>query len=266
VDPCEIVHVLIQTLRSSIDIWRFLERRKPHAISKRLIKEVFPQLDQPLIVTTGQLTDSSHLDPEDKLAADAIAQVVLLMAGKSKAVNSIQFIRSLKLIDLDKHVVAFGSARSNPLNSGISYFGGNGERPSSPLFLSFTSRARKRTIRHFNGCRHERPLWCVIDRITGERLVPETDNDGWLTRDFLLISVLPLPQNQTYLVSFAGLYGTGTMGTKLLLANKNGVLDSILASKGKAVCFQALCSVYDIDHAGQFSLPGGINHLRTYPL
>lgn len=119
----------------------------------------------------------------------------------------------------------------------------------------------------------ERPPWQIKGRST--RLVPETDSEGLISEDYLLITRMrnflsPDAEGEgKFLVSFGGAHGTGTRAVGLLLSDKRlmqRVLEELKRSHmsssgqlgGVPKAYQLLFRVSRIKHRRSESVPGAL--------
>jgi hypothetical protein len=123
----------------------------------------------------------------------------------------------------------------------------------------------------------ERPPWQIRDlrENISPRLVPETDADGLLREDYLLVTRIPnflsseAELKGQFLVSFGGAHGTGTRAVSLLFTNRKlmarvaqelrqRTATSTHRIGGIPRAYQLLFRVSNIKHGPNGSIPGGL--------
>jgi hypothetical protein len=227
---------------------------------------IFPDVRGNSVVTTGRMSDPTELDPEDSFAAIAALRSLRYARRKSKITDALVSVDNFPQVGSESNVFAIGGPLSNPLNGFLGHTLPlhNSTRPSVPIYLRLNARTRQKVIRSFEGRRHERPMWVMVDQTQDAVLEPKTDSEGWLVRDFLLFTRIPL-NSRNVQVSAVGLYGPGIMGLKLLLENSNNSLKQAVDARGDAPYFQSLFAIDQIKH-DRFSRGHRIRHVSTYPL
>jgi hypothetical protein len=271
VDPLqglEQASIVISSVAGTIEAIRrihdsYAAQRRP---SYNLRHELFPDPRKNIVVTTGRMTTIDSLDPEDQVAA--VAALKALDVGKSARG------RRSKLVSVDHfpeagsntHVIAIGGPLSNKLNSSLAHVApfAPKSRPLVPLYAHIDPGVAHRVSRKFDGQTHTRPKWSIYDAREDFYLNPQVDQDGWLTRDYLLFSCLPYTKSRVH-VSAIGLYGPGVMALSLLVGRKEKALEEVLEQRGRASYFQSLFAVEDIEHR-RFSVGKSLRHLITYPI
>lgn len=229
---------------------------------------LFPEFRNRAIVTTGRLANR-NLDPEDLRAARTLLGAYHGLWRRRQEYRQITFVEDTGEVDVTSHVVAIGGPLSNPLNRRLSHMPPfhRRMRPRLPLFMFINPRTKKRVIRAFDGRPHPRPMWLLRDSRSEVSYEPGVSSDDWLTRDYLVVSVLPLSStsDSRNLVSFMGLYGTGLMALDLLLSNKEGALETMARERGRSRYFQSVFAIEKIRHR-TFSRGTVIRHLVTHQL
>jgi hypothetical protein len=123
----------------------------------------------------------------------------------------------------------------------------------------------------------ERPPWQIVSfRGRGpSQLVPETDSEGLITEDYLLITRLRNFLSQSaeergqFIVSFGGAHGTGTRAVGLLFRNRKLMREVLEALKTRHIeatgqlagipkAYQLVFRVFNIKHSHQGSIPGAL--------
>lgn len=200
---------------------------------------IFPDARTNAVVTTGVMADPNDLDPEDSFAAVAALRSLRYARRRSKLVDALVPVNEFPQVGTDSNVFAIGGPLSNPLNMFLGHTLPlhQKNRPSTPIYLRLNSRSRRKVIRSFDGRRHERPMWVMVDQERDVVLEPQTDSEGWINSDFLLLTRIPLNDGRNVQVSAVGLYGPGIMGLKLLLENCGGSLQQAAAARGEAPSF-----------------------------
>lgn len=228
---------------------------------------IFPDVRTNAVVTTGMMNDPSDLDPEDSFAAIAVLRSLCYARRKSKLVDALVPVRDFPQAGIDSNVFAIGGPLSNPLNMFLGHTLPLHQRtrPSTPIYLRLNGRTRHKVMRSFDGRCHERPMWTMVDRERDVVLEPQTDSEGWIKRDFLLLTRVPLNNGKNVQVSAVGLYGPGIMGLKLLLENSGNSLRQAADARGEAPYFQSLFAIDQIKHE-RFSRGRRIRHISTYSL
>lgn len=227
---------------------------------------IFPDVKENSVVTTGLMDDPTELDPEDSFAAIAALRSLRYARRKSKLADALVSVDSFPEVGPNSNVLSIGGPLSNPLNGFLGHTLPlhSSTRPSTPIYLRLNTRTRQRVARSFDGRRHERPMWVMVDQAQDVTLEPKTDNEGWIIRDYLLLTRTPVGDRNVQ-ISAVGLYGPGIMGLKLLLENSNRSFQLAVDARGEAPYFQSLFAIDQIKH-GRFSRGRRIRHVSTYPL
>jgi hypothetical protein len=228
--------------------------------------DLFPNPEENVVVTAGQMTEIDAIDPEDKVAAIAALQA---LHGGRQAQR-----RPTELISVDHfpeagpntHVIAIGGGLSNKLNRSLLHAAPfhPESQPTAPLYACIDFSSKQTVSRKFEGRTHTRPQWSIRDAREGQQIYPAVDQDGWLTRDYLLFSCLPYTSSRVHISAF-GLYGPGVMALKMLVDGRGHALEEALAGRGATPYFQSLFAVEDIRHH-HFSAGRKLRHLMTYPI
>ncbi|HYS38375.1 MAG TPA: toll/interleukin-1 receptor domain-containing protein [Pseudonocardiaceae bacterium] len=261
---------IISATLGTIEIVRRLHRLYATENSSSLDQiraSIFPDARTNAVVTTGMMNDPNDLDPEDSFAAIAALRSLRYARRKSKLTDALVPVDAFPQVGADSNVFAIGGPLSNPLNKFLGHTLPlhHNTRPSTPIYLRLNSRTRHKVIRSFDGRRHERPMWVIVDQERDVTLEPRLDSEGWITCDFLLLTRVPLNNSRNVQVSAVGLYGPGIMGLKLLLENSNDSLRQAVAARGEAPYFQSLFAIDQIKH-DRFSRGRRIRHVSTYLL
>lgn len=248
--------------------------------------QLFPHFKEPCVIAAATLNHNKSLllDPEDKIAADAIAKCVSDIQGPGAKVKT-KHIPSFGAAESGRHIIALGGGWTNKLNEYIACMPkGNKHIPCAPLlyhkplldlYMHIHPTVDKIAIRRFYGKEHPRSLRAVVDeRLTEDKIIyAETnDKDNWLEKDYLLITTIHLKclvpsfDESLFITSFAGLCGPGTMGVDLFFQQFEELREDIFKEKGDNLCFQTLCSLEKINHKGEFSIAEHITHIRTYAI
>jgi hypothetical protein len=237
----------------------------------RLQRAVFPLFEQPTVVATGTMISEVGLDPEDLTAAIAVLNCLCNVFSRRRERQQITYFDTVGAVDPSAHLVAIGGPLSNPLNRDLGHITPfrRASRPTTPLYLFHNLRGREQIVRRFKGRDHWRPRWKIVDAVARLEYLPHTDRDGWLTRDYLVVTVQPRPTaaNPARIrVSFMGMYGTGVMATELLLSNLSSTLTTLNAKRAGSPYFQSLFTADDINHSDAFSVATHLHHIQTYIL
>jgi hypothetical protein len=123
----------------------------------------------------------------------------------------------------------------------------------------------------------ERPPWQIRDLRGGTepQLVPQTDSEGLLKEDYLLVTRTPnflssdAQSTGQFLVSFGGAHGTGTRAINLLFSDRRLMARVLGELKGKSreatgrvggvpAAYQLLFRVSNIRHDAAGSIPGSL--------
>ena len=142
------------------------------------------------------------------------------------------------------HVIAVGGPLSNKLNRPLLHAAPflSENRPRVPLYVRIDFDVKETVSRKFNGRTHVRPQWSIYNAREDKYLYPHVDQDGWLTRDYLLFSCLPYTKSRVHVSAF-GLYGPGVMALSLLVGGREKALEEALDQRAGAVYFQSLFAV-----------------------
>lgn len=242
-----------------------------HAGDVRLQRKLFPAFLEPTVVTTGRLASASGLDPEDRRAAAALLACFYGLLQRKRRLARVTYVEMPEAVGLGNNIVAIGGPLSNPITRDLAHQPPflTVRKPRHPLYLRLNPRVSARVVRKFAGCAHIRPQWSLVDSNAGTTYRPVVDALGWLTTDYLLVTVEPWidrPGGPSTRVAFMGLYGTGVMATELFLRNDDNVLSLVDEYRAHSPYFQSLMAIEDIDHSGEFSYGRRIRHLLTYPL
>lgn len=249
-----------------------------HVIGRRrgdykVLRRLFPIFGEPHLISTGQYLSKLNfeLDPEDAAAARALVNTFFGVFAKARQRKNITVIEHLFERSANSHLIAVGGPLSNRANTDLAHLPPfhQRKRPQVPIYLFVNPNATPKVRRRFDGVVRDRGRYHLVDQITNSIFEPKTNAEGWLMRDYLLCSYMPIEESFGHKIdrlSLMGLYGPGVRATELLVANKNSVLDEIEKSRGRHRYFQSLLAVEGISHKGPFSTARTIRHLLTYPL
>lgn len=233
---------------------------------------LFPHFKKPCIIAVANLDKSQEHDPEDLYVANTILKCLVDIQGSDEKVK-IKYVPSISAIESDKNLIALGGWTAP--NKDISYLPSfSNDMPHRELYFNIDPQmAKKEVSRKFLGQQKKTVLRAVWDRKLGiNGKLPAETHDGWLTKDYLLISSFPLKcltsaEESLFVTSFEGLYGSATMAVELFFRDFDKKLkESIFTAIGNSLCFQILCSAYNIGHSGDFSYAKEIDFVKAYPI
>jgi hypothetical protein len=245
-----------------------MARRREREEALRLLRVDYREQYDFVIPRAHPLLELSGYHPDDLVAFRAVADPALAYCAEH---DLLEVVDSLET-HLERNLVVIGSPEAEPLarlafgyrrirdSPGFEYTG-------DTIDLPFRWHEDPRDLH--GSCQRmvpghgwvTRPNWPLISsKDTAERrLVPRVDNEGRLSTDWLLISVMPnfftrkaLDEGKT-IVSVAGTHGTGTRALKVLLGDMTA-LRHVTEAVGKGTrAFQLVAEVGDIVHGSSGS-------------
>ncbi|MBQ0897009.1 hypothetical protein KBX37_28640 [Micromonospora sp. U56] len=241
-----------------------ISRRREREEALRLLRVDYRQDYDFVMPHSHPLLELSGNHPDDLAAFRAIADPALAYCAEH---NLLEVVETLET-QLERNLVVIGSPEAAPLArlafgyrrihsaAGFEYVGDTVDLPyrwhEDPRDLHGT--CQRLVADHGWVTRPNWPLVARTDVRTTRRLAPRVDNEGKLSTDWLLISVMPnfftrkaLDEGKT-IVSVGGTHGTGTRALKLFLRDPKALRQVMQSVSDRSRAFQVVVEAGDIFH------------------